>query len=71
MKKQQGILLMSGFNLPPSFGLSHQHLKISQTFKLCNNLEKMKKSNLKLTSLYKNIMKIFGKQKQEKILKIY
>ena len=71
MKKPQDIQLMNGFNSQPNFGHSHQHLKISLTFKLCSNLEKMKKSKLKLTSLFKNTTKTYGKPKQEKILKIY
>ena len=71
MKKQQNIQLMNGFYLQLNFGHSHQHLRTLLTFKLCNNLEKMKKFKQKLINWYKNIMKIYGILKQKSLLKIF
>ena len=71
MKKRQGIQLMNGFCLQLNFGHSLLHSRIWSTFKLYNNLEKMRKLKLKLISLFRNTTKNNGKLKQGKILKIF
>ena len=70
MEKRVGILSMNGFCLQLNFGHLLLRSRIWLTFKLCNNLEKMRKLKLKLISLYRNTMKNNGKMEQEKILKM-